>query len=238
MEWNIKRNYLVTPVIVFLKLRTRIWMRSNACCLDLIHFAKPHRNRLWSFEPFSCGVQVKSPENEKLWIYNSLAFHCKARSRAIAWVLWSNQKSKSTRHTFVSQALHSLSFSKSLFSGSLFSLLLFLFFSFRLGFCQAAFVLVKFSPNPLVVRWRHHVRDMMTSRWCHDVTRTMSLIIVIRKNFWYGFFFFFAAFFQLESLFSNPYYVKPQRPSVSSLYGPGGGDRKNSYEVTKSFSSQ
>ena len=44
-------------------------------------------------------------------------------------------------------------------------------------------------------------------------------------------------FFQLESLFSNPYYVKPQRPSVSSLYGPGGGDRKNSYEVIKSFSS-
>lgn len=38
---------------------------------------------------------------------------------------------------------------------------------------------------------------------------------------------------ELESLFSNPYYVKPQRPSVSSLYGPGGGDRNNSYETVQ-----
>ena len=60
---------------------------------------------------------------------------------------------------------------------------------------------------------------------------------MIRRNFDTSSLFFFATFFQLESLFSNPYYVKPQRPSVSSLYGPGGGDRKNSYEVTKAFSS-
>ena len=49
-------------------------MRSNACCLDLIHFAKPHCNRLWSLEPFLRGVQVKSTENEKLWIYDSSVF--------------------------------------------------------------------------------------------------------------------------------------------------------------------
>lgn len=37
---------------------------------------------------------------------------------------------------------------------------------------------------------------------------------------------------ELESLFSNPVYVKPQRPSVSSLYGPGGGgERKLSSET-------
>jgi len=36
---------------------------------------------------------------------------------------------------------------------------------------------------------------------------------------------------ELESLFSNPVYVKPQRPSVSSLYGTGGGDRKPSAET-------
>ena len=58
-----------------------------------------------------------------------------------------------------------------------------------------------------------------------------------KKKLWYEFSVFLCYFFfQLESLFSNPYYVKPQRPSVSSLYGPGGGDRNNSYEVTKSFS--
>lgn len=39
---------------------------------------------------------------------------------------------------------------------------------------------------------------------------------------------------ELESLFSNPVYVKPQRPSVSSLHGPrDGGERKHSHEMAQ-----
>ena len=46
------------------------------------------------------------------------------------------------------------------------------------------------------------------------------------------FLFAYTPAFQLESLFSNPVYVKPQRPSVSSLHGPrDGGERKHSHEV-------
>ncbi|KAL9963693.1 hypothetical protein ACROYT_G027224 [Oculina patagonica] len=43
-----------------------------------------------------------------------------------------------------------------------------------------------------------------------------------------------ASLNELESLFSNPVYVKPHRPSVSSLYGSGGGgERKLSYEMVQ-----
>ncbi|KAJ7392708.1 hypothetical protein OS493_010360 [Desmophyllum pertusum] len=44
-----------------------------------------------------------------------------------------------------------------------------------------------------------------------------------------------ASLNELESLFSNPTYVKPQRPSVSSLHGTGGGgeERKLSYEMVQ-----
>lgn len=44
--------------------------------------------------------------------------------------------------------------------------------------------------------------------------------------------FLFFLLSQLESLFSSPIYVKPHRPSVSSLHGTsGGGERKLSNEV-------
>ncbi|XP_022792542.1 adhesion G protein-coupled receptor L3-like isoform X2 [Stylophora pistillata] len=43
-----------------------------------------------------------------------------------------------------------------------------------------------------------------------------------------------ASLNELESLFSNPVYVKPQRPSVSSLHGPRDGrERKHSYEMAQ-----
>ena len=218
-------------------------MRSNACCLDLIHFAKPHRNRLWSLEPFLRGVQVKLNWEWKtldLPLFSlSQVFHCKARSAKFFFMqngnrvvnvrckgLWSNQKSNTNLPKNFVCALRSLSFQEkksAFFPLPVFLACLPLFFPFGLAFARL-----------------HSASSKMTSSysWHHLVKSWTMPLIMIRKNFWYEFSVFLCCFFfQLESLFSNPYYVKPQRPSVSSLYGPGGGDRKNSYEVTKSFSS-
>ena len=173
MAWNTKKNYLVTLVNVFPELHTRIWMRSNACCLDPTHFAKPHRKRFWSLEPFSRGVQIKSPENEKLWIDNSwvvlkffiaklkvqnVLFLCKM---VTAWLTFAVKVYDQTRKANgIPETLSNVRFhfksKKALFPR--FSCFSSSFFPFWLGFCKAAF-LQKFWLNPLVVKWRHH-RDM------------------------------------------------------------------------------
>ena len=173
MAWNTKKNYLVTLVNVFPELHTRIWMRSNACCLDPTHFAKPHRNRFWSLEPFSRGVQNKSPENEKLWIENSwvvlkffiaklkmqnVLFLCKM---VTAWLTFAVMRymiklekqmvyqKLCLTFAFISRA------KKRFFPAPRFSCFSSSFFPFWLGFCKGAF-LQKFWRNPLVVKWRHH----------------------------------------------------------------------------------
>ena len=131
---------------VFPELHTRIWMRSNACCLDPTHFAKPHRNRFWSLEPFSRGVRNKSPENEKLWIENSwvvlkffiaklkmqnVLFLCKM---VTAWLTFAVKVYDQTRKANgIPETLFNVRFyfksKKALFPRFPFFLLLFLFFS-------------------------------------------------------------------------------------------------------------
>ena len=150
-------------------------MRSNACCLDLIHFVKPHRNRFWSLEPFSLGVQNKSPENENLWIYNSwvvvkffiakleaqnVLFLCKMVTK---WLTFDVKVFDQTRKANIPETLFNVRFisraKKRFFPAPRFSCFFSSFFPFWLGFCQAAF-LQKLWLNPLVVKWRHH-RDII-----------------------------------------------------------------------------
>ena len=152
MAWNTKKNYLVTLVNVFLELHTRIWMRSNACCLDPTHFAKPHRNRFWSLEPFSRGVRNKSPENEKLWIENSwvvlkffiaklkmqnVLFLCKM---VTAWLTFAVKVYDQTRRANgIPETLFNVRFhfksKKRFFPAPRFSCFSSSFFPFWLGFC-------------------------------------------------------------------------------------------------------